>query len=172
MVEIAIALGVIGFALVAIVGVLPTGLKAQRDNREETIINQDASYFIEAIRSGAHGAFYPSNSIYLDRIRIESNGVEIVNIASKDFDSLPNISRNLMGLLSTPTLITHARTNWVVTEAHLRALSGAVIEKGPANENIAFRYRMRSQLVPVTSVSTQQSLGLFGATNAPVLAAQ
>ena len=43
MIEIAIALGVIGFALVAIVGILPLGLTVQRDNRAETIINQDAT---------------------------------------------------------------------------------------------------------------------------------
>lgn len=53
MVEIAIALGVIGFALVAIIGILPTGLEVQRDNRSETIINQDANFWMEALRSGA-----------------------------------------------------------------------------------------------------------------------
>ena len=53
MVEIAICLAVIGFALVAIIGVLPMGMNTQRDNREETIINQDATVFIEAIRNGA-----------------------------------------------------------------------------------------------------------------------
>ena len=56
MVEIAIALAVIGFALVAIIGVLPSGLEVQKDNREETNINQDAVYFMDAIRSGARGA--------------------------------------------------------------------------------------------------------------------
>ena len=56
MVEIAICLAIIGFALVAIIGVLPIGMNTQRDNREETIINQDATVFIEAIRNGAHGA--------------------------------------------------------------------------------------------------------------------
>jgi len=42
MIEIAICLGVIGFALVAIIGILPTGMSVQKDNRQETIINQDA----------------------------------------------------------------------------------------------------------------------------------
>ena len=36
MVEIAICLAIIGFALVAIIGVLPIGMNTQRDNREET----------------------------------------------------------------------------------------------------------------------------------------
>ena len=47
---------VIGFALVAIVGVLPIGLNVQKDNREETVINFDANYLIDAIRSGVAGS--------------------------------------------------------------------------------------------------------------------
>ncbi len=55
MVELAICLGIIAFALVAIIGVLPIGINVQKDNREETIINQDGMYWMEAIRSGATG---------------------------------------------------------------------------------------------------------------------
>ena len=64
MVEIAICLAIIGFALVAIIGVLPIGMNTQRDNREETIINQDATVFIEAIRSGARGLDDLTNYVY------------------------------------------------------------------------------------------------------------
>ena len=53
MVEVAISLAIIGIALVAIIGVLPLGMNVQRDNREATVINQDATVFIEAIRNGA-----------------------------------------------------------------------------------------------------------------------
>src|SRR5688500_1740743 len=52
MAEIAIALGVIAIALIAIIGILPTGLQVSRDNREETLVNQDARLLIEAIRGG------------------------------------------------------------------------------------------------------------------------
>src|SRR5208283_3872857 len=55
MIEIAISLAVIGFALVAILGVLPLGMNVQKENREETIINQDATVFMNAIRNGARG---------------------------------------------------------------------------------------------------------------------
>ena len=55
MVEIALSLAIIGFALVAIIGVLPAGLNVQRNNREETIINQEAGFFMDALRSGARG---------------------------------------------------------------------------------------------------------------------
>ena len=64
MVEIAICLAIIGIALVAIIGVLPIGMRTQRDNREETIINQDATVFIEAIRNGARGLNDLTNYVY------------------------------------------------------------------------------------------------------------
>ena len=64
MVEIAISLAVIGIALVGIIGVLPLGMRVQRDNREQTVINQDATVFIEAIRNGARGLDDLTNYVY------------------------------------------------------------------------------------------------------------
>ena len=55
MVEIAICLAIIVFGLVAVIGVLPIGMSVQKDNREETIIGQDAGYFLDAIRRGDRG---------------------------------------------------------------------------------------------------------------------
>lgn len=53
MVELALCIAVVAVAMVAIIGVLPAGLNSQQINREETIVNQDASVLLEAIRSGA-----------------------------------------------------------------------------------------------------------------------
>lgn len=64
MIEIAICLAIIGIALVAIVGVLPLGMNVQRENREGTIINQDATVFLEAIRNGARGLNDLTNYVY------------------------------------------------------------------------------------------------------------
>ncbi len=64
MIEIAMCLAIIGFALVAIIGVLPLGMNTQRDNREETIINQDATVLLEAIRNGARGLDDLTNYVY------------------------------------------------------------------------------------------------------------
>lgn len=47
----------------AIIGVLPAGLNVQRENREDTIITQEANYFMEAIRSGARGLDDLTNNI-------------------------------------------------------------------------------------------------------------
>src|SRR6266498_397335 len=70
MVEIAISLGVIAIALVAILGVLPTGVRVQRDNREDTILNQEGEFWLEAIRSGSRGLDYLTN--YVDLITISN----------------------------------------------------------------------------------------------------
>jgi prepilin-type N-terminal cleavage/methylation domain-containing protein len=64
MVEVAISLAIIGVALVAIIGVLPLGMRTQRDNREETVINQDATVFTEAIRHGQFGLNDLTNYVY------------------------------------------------------------------------------------------------------------
>src|SRR2546426_117981 len=71
MVEIALCLAIIGFALVAIIGMLPTGMNVQKDNREETIIRQDATYLMEAIRSGSRGMYDLTN--YFEKITLSNN---------------------------------------------------------------------------------------------------
>jgi len=53
MVELAICIAVVAVAMVAILGVLPAGHGVQQLNREETIINQDATVLLEAIRTGS-----------------------------------------------------------------------------------------------------------------------
>ncbi|HXI69853.1 MAG TPA: prepilin-type N-terminal cleavage/methylation domain-containing protein [Verrucomicrobiae bacterium] len=64
LIEIAISLAVIGIALVAIIGVLPLGMNVQRENREGTVINQDATIFLEAISKGARGMDDLTNYVF------------------------------------------------------------------------------------------------------------
>src|SRR5436190_9913798 len=76
MIEIAIAVAVIAFALVAIIGVLPAGLQVQKENREDTIIAQEGVYWMEAIRSGAQGldelvSYVEPDSLYTNTIQIK-----------------------------------------------------------------------------------------------------
>ena len=63
MIEIALSLAIIGFALIAILGVLPIGLGVQKDNREETIVDQDAVVWMNAIRNGSMGYDDLTNSV-------------------------------------------------------------------------------------------------------------
>lgn len=178
MVEIAIALAVIGFALVAIIGVLPLGMNVQRENREETIINQDASVFVDAIRSGARGLNDLTNYVmtitnYVWRTTATTNfsgfpatpadQVKWYTYASSSSGTGLRLTNGLriVGLLSTPKFTTNYvlhvnEINQIV--AHVRALSGAAAEKFPQTNsdllNLAFAYRLIPEISPVPNVET------------------
>lgn len=138
LVEIALALAIIGFALVAIIGVLPFGLNVQKENREETIIVQDANYFMDAIRTGARGLddltnyvdaitnYWTDYAITVNGTLLETNPVpnpQINNVngyafAGASFNGLSvpaNVMTNgerIVGLLSTPrTVLRFAAAN-------------------------------------------------------------
>src|SRR3954469_3339948 len=68
MVEIAFSLAIVAFALVAIMGVLPTGMTVQKDNREDTLINNDGLFWTEALRSGSRAIYDLTD--YVEEIKI------------------------------------------------------------------------------------------------------
>jgi type II secretory pathway pseudopilin PulG len=166
MVEIAISLAIIGFALVAILGALPIGMRMQRDNREQTVINQDATVLLEAIRGGARGANDLTNYVYAitnywtqinpNRSPASSgaNGytygsVSITSPALANYFSAPiNNGANIIGLLSTPEFMdlnggplnNQSFDNGGFSNhivAYVRSISGPAVEKPPqANESI------------------------------------
>jgi type II secretory pathway pseudopilin PulG len=158
MVEIAISLAIIGFALVAIIGVLPIGMNVQRENREETIINQDATYFIDAIRSGARGLDNLTQSVMGITIVSNFNAVSYTNSyrnpANPPSFALPNPStftlingERIIGLLGTPKYDGNGTLFWTnQVVAYVRALSGLAVEKFPQdNADVrqdAFSYRL------------------------------
>lgn len=175
MVEIALCLAIIGFALVAIIGVLPVGLNVQKENREETIVNQDAVYFMDAIRNGARGlddltnyVFALTNSVQYFEITsgaTNPNGPPIIYGYSY-FESRRNgaltvpqfrldYGSNIVGLLSTPTITGASPSGFFSNRvvAYVRALSGAATEKFPQNnvsvQDLAFTYRIITEIVPV-----------------------
>src|ERR1700677_465534 len=119
MMEVAISLAIIGIALVAIIGVLPIGMNVQQDNRQETIIGQDASVLIEDIRNGALGANDLTSYVYAItnswvEINPANNSVVEQGVygytltASPPVGSIPPVGgaltngANIIGLLSTP----------------------------------------------------------------------
>jgi prepilin-type N-terminal cleavage/methylation domain-containing protein len=179
MVEIAISLAVIGIALVAIIGVLPIGMNTQRDNREETIINQDATVFIEAIRGGARGLDDLTNYVYAITnywgqysssggwVSSNANGYtysasQVTWPSSAPFFPITNGFR-IVGLLSTPeyldvngfptnNLFSGGISNHVV--AYVHSISGPAVEKPPQpNDSIiredSFGYRVLCVNAPV-----------------------
>ncbi|MGD0349226.1 MAG: type II secretion system protein [Verrucomicrobiota bacterium] len=163
LVEIAICLAIISVALVAIIGVLPIGMRTQRDNREETIINQDATVFLEAVRSGARGLDDLTNYVYaITNFRgIYPGGT--LNTYGYTFPN--NIFTNIVGFLSTPeytdvtngtpipNLLSGGYSNHIV--AYVRSLSGPAVEKPPQDNDIilgdAFGYRILCVNAPVAT---------------------
>ena len=156
MIEIALALGVIAFSLIAIIGVLPTGMRVQRDNREETIINQDAIYLMDAIRSGAQGLDDLTN--YVEAVTINNGTVTTRYLSPYSLPSFTPPSSllspfqlwtgsNIVGLLSTPQYY-QGGTNHVT--AYMRAISGNASEKPPQTDanirDLAFAYRLTAEL--------------------------
>jgi hypothetical protein len=170
MVEIAISIGVIGFALVAIIGILPAGMNVQKDNGEDTTISQDAPFFIESIRNGGTNAAFNPNLIGAVPWKAQSaldfltNYVESITITSV-LNGVTNTSyytnapgaenylangRIILGLLSTPEFYANEGVTNTVT-ARVRALSGPAVEQGGANSITAFRYLMSVELAPFSS---------------------
>ena len=171
MIEIAISLAIIAFALVAIIGILPFGMGVQRENREETIINQEAGVLLNAIRNGEQGlddltnyvlaitntqTWYPAN-----------NGKPTTTVygytpTSPQFPITNGL--RIVGLLSTPKYygpgyapilfgVGGFVSNHVV--ATLRAMSGSASDKAPQNnpsvQEMAFTYRVICEVIPYGS---------------------
>jgi hypothetical protein len=156
MMEIAICIAVVGFALVAILGVLPTGFDVQRRNRENTIINQEGGLWIEAIRSGALGLDYLTNH------------VDIISVASTPLSALPRVyngtngfrtGREIVGLLTQPALIETNRSELLhrrPVTAFIRAMTGAASDKTPRSD-FAFTYRLTAEVIPYRSLSRPET---------------
>lgn len=145
MVEIALCLAIIGFALVAIIGVLPTGLQVQRDNNQDTVINQEGSYFLEAIRSGSQGV--DELAQYVDAIRSYTNGL---SAPAYNFPSPKLLNGSMIvGLLSRPN-----STN----VAKVRAITGSAADKGRGLTNFTFSYLLTAQVIPLTNAFPPSAL--------------
>jgi prepilin-type N-terminal cleavage/methylation domain-containing protein len=169
MMEIAICLAIIGIALVAIIGDLPLGLNVQKDNRESTVINQDATIFIEAIRNGERGSDDLTNYVYAITnhwtffsppaapvLGINGYNYSVASVTGP-YPNLPiNNAASIVGLLSTPkyqdatgrplpNLINGiGYSNHVI--AYVRSMSGPAVEKPPQDNQIlvgdSFTYRI------------------------------
>jgi prepilin-type N-terminal cleavage/methylation domain-containing protein len=156
MIEIAICLAIIGVALVAIIGVLPLGMHTQRENREETVVNQDASILLEAIRNGATGQDDLTNYVlwitnYCVYYKKEPKGQSTpdVNYTYGYTFGLAGFtnSAQILGLLSMPQYVTPSPifqpfntlyyggySNHIV--AGIRSMSGYAVEKPPQDNDI------------------------------------
>jgi type II secretory pathway pseudopilin PulG len=150
LVEIVLALGIVAFAMVAIIGVLPSGIKVQKENREETIINQDGMFLLEAIRSGSRGIDDLTNYVESITVRYGTlNPVTYTNSVTTAANRLTN-GQQIVGLLSTPKIerLANGSLRQNSVSARIRAMNGVAGEKGRLNDDLAFRYVLVSEVMP------------------------
>ncbi len=182
-IEIALCLGIIGFALVAIIAALPRGLDVQKRNREETIIGQDAEIWMNALRHGAQGYDDLTNYVlvisniwtrYDVNLKRTSNvdyytptSSQVTSISSPPNFLLTN-GAHIIGLLSMPKLMDDNfmplpsyspppyQSNYVV--AYVRAFSGSAVSLAPQTNTAilgdAFSYRMIVENFPYSAIDT------------------
>lgn len=170
MVEIALSIAIVAFAMVAIIGVLPTGLQVQRDNREETIINQDGAYLLEAIRSGGRGLDELTN--FVERITI-TNRSNIGPSTSYFGSRLPEEGmqiqltngHSIIGMLSVPTVRGNyhgGKPVWFTNEVTvlMRSISGLASQRFKSQEfrENAFTYLLTTTIMPYVPIVTNNIL--------------
>lgn len=160
MIEIALSLAIIGFAVVAILGVLPIGLGVQKDNREETIVDQDAVVWMNSIRSGSVGYDDLTNSVIAITNVAQAYSPNWTPLGNPDTNVyLPNGSfqngspsfksyaltngLRIIGLLTKPKFESTPNLGYLpypipgqpfvsnYTVAIVRAMSGSAVEKVP-----------------------------------------
>jgi type II secretory pathway pseudopilin PulG len=157
MIEIALCIAIVGFALVAIIGVLPTGLTVPTENKDETIINQDGLFLLEAIRSGSRGLDDLTNHVEQIFVRRHAAFPPFRTYHVKN-DRLS--AEQIIGLLSTQKVV-FDNSNRPVTNlvtAHVRSLTGNASESSPRMDDFAFRYLLRMEVVPFFNLP-QEAVG-------------
>lgn len=142
LVEIAICLAVIGFSMVAIIGVLPTGMRVQKDNREETLINQDAALLMDCIRSGNNVAGINLTNFF-DQITVGGTNYNHAAGYPPGYSS----ALHVVGLLSTPMTgsITNPTVSWV------RSFAGVRGDMGRGVRTNTFAYELTTEIAPAFS---------------------
>jgi type II secretory pathway pseudopilin PulG len=159
MVEVALSLAVVAFALVAIIGILPTGMTVQKDNREDTLMNQEGRFWIEALKSGARGLHDLTNHVEQIKIEPASGPYSTVTVDNKENTYLT--STDIISLLSVPKyeyVGTNTYTNRIT--ARVKAITGPAVEQAPfttdpANVPNVFRYQLQTEIVPHYPLPTE-----------------
>jgi len=146
MVEVALSLAIVAFAMVAIIGVMPAGLNVQKENREDTIISQDAAFLLEAIRGGE-----ASSNLTALSAGLVGNiyGVNTTTYPPSGTPSFPYSPLDIVKRLSIPAWHTGNFTNGTlpgVVGARFRAMSGGLGDTAGAATNAAFNYYVQVQI--------------------------
>ena len=138
--EVALAVGIIAFGLVAIFSILPYGIEAQRDSQDQTIIQYEAAYWSSALRSGG----LPLGSI--NRVGVlelnDDNGsyYQVDNNRTNAFER-DSWAKEVCGWLSIPDQ--HVKHKYVMVESINGSLSDKLSVLPPGGFNTTFRYILR-----------------------------
>jgi hypothetical protein len=175
MIEIALALGVIGFALVAIIGVLPAGMSVQKDNRESTLVNFDANFLLNAITTGSTGLDDLTNHIisitnyvtvynahgaagnqYV--IAYTTTNTSVSGNATLAGPPYLTNGQNIIALLTIPKYIPYGPNGSYYSNyatADFRAFSSSLADQGTSQsaQSFAFAYRLYPEVVPFYATS-------------------
>lgn len=151
LIEIALSIAIVAFALVAIIGILPTGMSVQRDNREDTIINQDGPLWLEAVRNAATNSVLLTNN--LEWVEFNTAGVwtNRINIT----DTWPGGNRKLtgetiLGWFCRPKYMNDSvndQTNRI--RARFRSRSGPLANEATNVHDLAFSYLVSAEVIPL-----------------------
>lgn len=184
MIEIAISLAIVAVAMVAILGILPAGLSVQQENREDTIIDQEAEYYMNVIRNSGMGVGPLFIGSHVEQISITRTN----NLTGASFDVLYNQnsttglgfnwgSRQVVRkLLSTPSwdlgslefipdAVFDPQTGINIEEqfivkAAVKSITGTAVELTSTHNEGGFRYEMTVSLHPVITPALFSGYGI------------
>ncbi len=183
MVEVALSLAIIAFAIVAIIGILPTGMQVQRDNREETIVNQDGQFILEVLKNGlTNVTLLAQNFEWIESYTNIPNTANIALEGRMERQDMLNgtiatnvVAYRIAGLLSTPRFVANSAvpggyvSNWV--RAKFVSNSGPLADRlteapGTGARDFSFGYLVTVDIAPVVlSTTSSNYLGYAYATN-------
>ena len=144
--EVMLAIGVVAFGLVAVLGVLPAGLTVQKDNREETIIRYDAQYWMTALRAGMQ----PTDALHQVEwveLQVDDGAGPVVYRAHRprlggdgagpEWRNLPSLFRGHLKQVSWPTDVigwmsipdNGTTLGGVKKTARVRAMNGQLVDR-------------------------------------------
>lgn len=157
MIEIALSLAIMGFALVAIVGVLPLGMNVQKSNRDDTIINQEGVFYLEAIRSGATALTDLTN--YVEEVMLSGTNRNGVPLATNAFRGTTN-TEFVAGLLMTPKGWPRQAMYVTNVTAKVRSRTGSLQAQSASKDarDFAFSYLLTSEIIPYPTFATNSLL--------------
>lgn len=151
LVEIALCIAIVAFAMVAIIGVLPTGLEVQRENREDTVVNQDAQVFMDTIRSASTNAAVLTNNIeWIEfTVTVITNSSTNVSFFARHYAT--NLTpRQVLGWLCAPRYTyTPGSTNIYRNLIKCRAISRPLAMEATNVQDMTFSYLFSTEVIPV-----------------------